>query len=217
MNSTKQTNKFTKFLRNHAALLLLIFCIVSIATVVLAVTLSRTPTLPDNPVVGNPDDDGHEDPKPPVKEKVTVYFASPVNYTSIGMAFTDDDTWFVLNPSLGFWMTHDGVDLVADEGTEVVAMYDGVVVAAEENDFGLGNYVTIDHGEGVIVTYASLGEVDVLKGQQISKGDRLGTVSSTSAHEHKQGAHLHVEVMKDNVVVDPLPYINGKIYREIEK
>ena len=62
MNTTKQPNKFTRFLRNNAALLLLIFCVLAIAAVVLAVTLTRAPdepVIPDNPVVvdpGNNDD-----------------------------------------------------------------------------------------------------------------------------------------------------------------
>ena len=59
MNSAKQTNKFTRFLRNNAALLLLIFCVLAITAVVLAVTLTRkpdTPVIPDSPVIGGPDD-----------------------------------------------------------------------------------------------------------------------------------------------------------------
>lgn len=213
MNSTRQTNKFTRFLRNHAALLLLIFCVIAIATVVLAVTLSRAPALPDNPVVGNPENP--DDPQPTVKDKVKVYFAAPVKYTAIGMRFTDDDTMFVFNASLGYWATHDGIDLLAAEGAEVVAMYDGVVIDVDDT-FGKGNFVTVDHGDNVIVTYASLGKVDVLKGQQLTKGEHIGTVSATAADEHKQGSHLHIEVVKNDQVVNPLPYIDGEIYREVE-
>lgn len=214
MNSTRQTNKFTRFLRNHAALLLLIFCVIAIATVVLAVTLTREPTLPDNPVGGRPDDNP-DSTEPAVKEKVKVYFDAPVKFTSIGMHFTDDDTMFVFNASLGYWATHDGIDLLAAEGTEVVAMYDGVVIDIDET-FGKGNYVTVDHGDNVIVTYASLGDVDVLEGQRLTKGEHIGTVSASAADEHKQGSHLHIEVVKNDQIVNPLPYIDGEIYREID-
>ena len=77
MNTTKKTNKFTRFLRNNAALLILILCILAIATVVLAVTLTRpnpdTPVIPDNPVVGDPDDKDPDNNKPDIKDKIKVY------------------------------------------------------------------------------------------------------------------------------------------------
>ena len=219
MNTTKKTNKFTRFLRNNAALLILIFCVIAIATVVLAVTLTRdntpdNPVIPDNPVVKDPDD--NDDPAPGVKDKVKVYFTSPVKNTSTGMGYTDGkDTLFVFNSTLNDWASHKGVDLVAADGTEVTSMYDGTVIDVKET-FAMGNIVTIDHGDNVVATYASLADVQVVRGQTVKKGDKIGAVSTTASNEFMDGAHLHLEVAVKGASVDPTPYVNGEIFREFD-
>lgn len=221
MNTTKQPNKFTRFLRNNAALLILIFCVLAIASVVLAVTLTRdktpdTPIIPDNPVVKDPDDT-NKDPDPVIKDKVKVYFSSPVAHTSISMGYTDGkDTMFVFSSTLNDWASHKGVDLVAADGTAVSAMYDGTVIDVKET-FAMGNIVTIDHGDNVVATYASLSDVQVTKGQTVKKGDKIGAASTTASNEFMDGAHVHLEIAKDGKNVDPMPYVNGTIYREIEQ
>lgn len=219
MNSTNQTNKFTRFLRNNAALLLLIFCAVAISAVVIAVSV--TGNEPDAPVGGTP-----EDPvvtPPIVDEKPTptvitekVYFASPVAYKSVGMEYTDDQLLFVYNPTLNQWATHKGIDLLAAENSPVTAMYDGTVLEVGES-YGMGHYVKVDHGENVVATYASLADVQVVAGQNVAKGDKLGVVSTTASYEFSDGAHLHLEVAKNGEQVDPTDYVEGKIYREITK
>lgn len=221
MNTTKKTNKFTRFLRNNAALLILIFCVLAIASVVLAVTLTRdntpdNPIIPDNPVVKDPNDD-NKDPEPVVKDKIKVYFSSPVAHTKVSMGYTDGkDTLFVFNSTLNDWASHKGVDLVAADGTAVNSMYDGTVIDVKET-FGMGNIVTIDHGENVVATYASLSDVQVVKGQKVKKGDKIGAVSTTASNEFMDGAHLHLEVAVKGANVDPMSYVNGEIFREIEQ
>ena len=213
-------------MRTHAALLVIIFCVLAITAVVLAVTLTRTdtPIIPDDPVVSNPGNDDDDDPNknkpgnnPTDKEKVKVYFMKPVEYTNIDLAYTSgiDEDLFVFNPTLGWWATHYAVDLAAADGTKVVAMYDGIVVDVDE-DIARGYYVTIDHGDNVVATYASLSNVQVVEGQQVKQGDTLGAVSTSAGNECENGAHLHLEVYKDDAVVDPMPYVKGEIYREVE-
>lgn len=219
MNTTKKTNKFTRFLRNNVALLLLIFCVIAIATVVLAVTLTRdnTPVIPDNPdnpVVKDPDDNNN--PAPVIKEKVKVYFSAPVNHTAIGMEYTDGkDVLFVFSSTLNEYSAHKGVDLVASDGAQVNAMYDGTVIDVKES-FAMGNVVTIDHGDNVVATYASLSDVKVVKGQTVKKGEQIGAVSTSASNEFMDGAHLHLEVAVKNANVDPMPYVNGEIFREFD-
>lgn len=220
MNTTKKTNKFTRFLRNNAALLILIFCVIAIATVVLAVTLTRpntdTPVIPNDPVVKDPDDNDNKDPQPVIKDKVKVYFAAPLAHTSVSMGYTDGkDTLFVFSSTLNEWSSHKGVDLVANEGTAVAAMYDGTVVDVSET-FGMGKTVKIDHGDNVVATYASMDDVQVVKGQTVKKGDKIGVVSTTASNEFKDGAHLHLEVAVSGKSVDPMPYVNGTIFREFD-
>ncbi len=219
MNSTNQTNKFTRFLRNNAALLLLIFCAVAISAVVIAVSV--TGNEPDAPVGGTPDDSVvtppivDEKPTPTViTEK--VYFTSPVAYKSVGMDYTDDQLLFVYNPTLNQWLTHKGIDLLAAENSPVTAMYDGTVLEVGES-YGMGHYVKVDHGENVVATYASLTDVQVVAGQNVAKGDKLGVVSTTASYEFSDGAHLHLEVAQNGKQVDPTNYVEGKIYREITK
>ena len=223
MNSTKQPSKFRRFLRNNAALLLLIFCVLAITAVVLAVTLTRdTPVIPDDPVVNNPNDDNPgtkpDDDKPstPSKKKVQIYFSAPIKYTSIGMDFTDGgDNMFVFNNTLEMWETHKALDLLATEGSEVSAMFEGTVVKVGST-YKHGDYVVIDHGDNVIATYASLQNVQVQAGQKLSQGDVIGEASISASAEYIDGAHVHLQIAVNGVDVDPTPYVSGKIFREVE-
>ena len=224
MNRTKQPSKFKRFLRNNAALLLLIFCVLAITAVVLSVTLTRnTPVIPDDTVVNKPNDDqggnkpDDDTPNPPSKEKVKIYFTAPLKYTGKSMDYTSGaDNPFEYNRTLEVWAAHKAVDLLASEGTDVVAMYEGTVIDVGST-FNEGNYVVIDHGDNVIATYASLQNVQVQKNQKVSQGEVIGEVSISASAEYLDGAHLHLQVKKNNVVVDPTPYINGTVYREVER
>ena len=225
MNSTKQPSKFRRFLRNNAALLLLIFCVLAITAVVLAVTLTRNaPVIPDDPVVNNPNDDQPGNTKPdddtpntPGKTKIKVYFSSPVKNGKTGMDYTSKDGYPVeYNRTLEAWVYHEALDLLADEGTDVVAMFDGTVIKVG-NSVSHGEYVVVDHGDNVIVTYASLQNVTVKENQKIKQGEALGEVSISASEEFMDGTHVHLEITNNGVVVDPKPYVNGEIYREIEQ
>lgn len=221
MNTTKPKSKFSRFLKNNAALLLIIFCVLAITAVVLAVTLSKTADPVDNPVVvePNPDDDKKPViPDPVVPQIEKVYFASPIAASKITVQYSDGSDDALLEPSatLGWWKAHMGVDIAAAEGTNVAAMYDGTVIDVKY-DLGMGNMVVIDHGDNVIATYASLGEVAVDKGEEVKKGDTIGTVGTTAEYEFADGAHLHLSVTKDDKTVNPTPYVNGTIFREVEK
>ncbi len=218
--NNNETNKLTRFLRNHAALLLLIFCVVAIASVVLIVTLAdeQAPVIDDVPVGGTditpskPDD---VEPQQPTCVK--VYFAAPVAFKSVSMEYSDGaELMFVFNKTLGSWSTHKGVDLVADEGVAVNAMFDGTVVDVSES-YGMGGVVKIDHGDNVVCTYASLSDIKVVKGQQVSKGEAIGAASTTASYEFSDGAHVHLEVAVDGKSVDPMPYIDGEIFREVRQ
>ena len=222
-NTTKQPSKFRRFLRNNAALLLLIFCVLAIAAVVLAVTLTRdnNSVIPDNPVTGNPDDNKPnvkpDDDKPSTPtEKIDIHFASPLDYTKVGLDFTfGPDHLFVYKQTLNEYSSHKAVDLHAAEGTEVKSMYDGTVIESKLSYLD-GYYVVIDHGDNVIATYASLSDVQVNVGDTVKQGDVLGYVSTTARCEFKEGPHLHLEVTADGKKVDPMPYVKGEVYRTVE-
>lgn len=99
---------------------------------------------------------------------------------------------------------HTGVDLVADEGVDVVATADGVVVEATFNDLK-GNFVVIRHSDQFKTQYFHLLKSTVSKGSTVKKGQVIGTVGSTGVLSTNN--HLHYEVLKDGEAVDPVEYL----------
>ncbi len=100
---------------------------------------------------------------------------------------------------------HNGIDLAAKTGTSIYAPCYGKVTFAGVRS-GYGNYVVIDHGEGYTTTYAHMNSINVTEGQVVSVGDKIGTVGKTG---RVTGAHLHFEVLLNDVFVDPMNYIAG--------
>jgi murein DD-endopeptidase MepM/ murein hydrolase activator NlpD len=101
---------------------------------------------------------------------------------------------------------HKGVDIAAAAGTNVQAAGGGKVIEAANNHPKLGNYVKIDHGNGVVTLYAHLQKpMTALKGKDVFQGDVIGQVGSTGV---STGNHLHYGVYKDGVAQDPLKYFS---------
>ena len=119
-------------------------------------------------------------------------------------AFSTDR--LVYNETLADWRTHDGVDIAAEMGTEVLSAAAGTV-AAVENDPLMGTVITVDHPDGCRTTYANLQESPaVAVGDSVSAGQPIGTVG-TSAAEAAQGPHLHFSVSKEGIPLDPAAYL----------
>lgn len=98
---------------------------------------------------------------------------------------------------------HSGIDFAASKGTEVYASGDGLVVNVEKNYWGYGNVVTIDHGYGYETRYAHLSKFAVKKGQKVKRGQLVGYVGNTGK---ATGPHLHYEVLKNEIQVDPIHF-----------
>lgn len=96
-------------------------------------------------------------------------------------------------------MPHSGVDLRLPSGTPARAIADGQVAFAGEQFFG-GRSVVIDHGGGVFSLYYHLKEFSVAQGQEISRGDRIGSVGASG---RATGPHLHFGVRVPGGRVDP--------------
>lgn len=95
---------------------------------------------------------------------------------------------------------HTGRDLVADEGTPVVAVNRGRVVWTGELFFG-GNSIIIDHGLGLYSMYFHLSGISVKRSDIVEKGQKIGTVGSTG---RASGPHLHWGIRLLNARIDPL-------------
>lgn len=114
-----------------------------------------------------------------------------------------------INPATGEVFFHSGVDLLAAVGTNVLAIAPGTVAFA--NDQGsYGKLVIINHSGGLQSRYAQLDNIKVTVGQQVKKGDLLGTVG-TSGKPSSSQPHLHFEMRSSSslgwVAQDPKGYL----------
>ena len=108
------------------------------------------------------------------------------------------------NPVYKLVMRHDGLDLIASQGTPIYAAAGGKVSMIIRSHRGKGNTVEINHGNGFTTRYCLLGEISVSDGQKIRRGQKIGTVGiSTSV----SAPHLHFEVRRKGVVQDPVNYL----------
>ena len=202
--------------------LLILLCIASVATVIaLAATgnfgeqsIENNNDNTDIPTVGDPDDNPSDNPsdKPIVKPDPPVDDTpvdTPLTFTAPCMGtvtVTYSDTVLVWNSTLGQYSTHLAVDFVAED-LRVLAVAGGTVKEVGYDALD-GNYVIITHKDGYESRYFSLGDGVTLKaGDTVAEGDVIGTMSTTMAKESLDGNHLHFEMSKDGVDIDPLSVI----------
>ncbi len=98
---------------------------------------------------------------------------------------------------------HKGIDIAARTGNPVIAPADGIVADCV-NRPDMGNYVTIDHKNGVSTGYAHLLRYTVWKGKSVKKGEVIGFVGNSG---RSTGSHLHYSVMLNGVPVNPRKYL----------
>ena len=109
--------------------------------------------------------------------------------------------------TMGDWRTHSGLDIAAVVGTEVSAVSSGTVEQVYQDDL-MGTTVMINHGDGLRSIYSNLASVPtVAEGDTISTGTVIGSVGNTALAEGERPAHLHLEMTKDGLAVDPVWYL----------
>ena len=120
------------------------------------------------------------------------------------------------NPFLKAQKEHNGIDIMAPIGTEVISAAAGTVESVEKAQKGLGNRITIDHGGGIKTTYSHLSAMMVKSGRQVERGTIIGRVGNSGA---TFAPCLHYEVIRDGEYQDPVNYffadINPEQYREM--
>jgi LysM repeat protein len=100
-----------------------------------------------------------------------------------------------------YWSGHLGIDIAATEGTPIVAADAGVVTMAQGGwNYGYGNVVMIDHGNGYITLYGHLSQINVVPCQAVYAGTLIGLAGNTG---NSFGAHLHFEVRLNGGFVNP--------------
>lgn len=112
-----------------------------------------------------------------------------------------------LHPIQNVWRMHNGYDLVSPGGTPIYAVHDGEVEIARVVGT-YGNYIKLNHGDGVETGYAHLSAfgAGIVPGAKVRAGQVIGEVGSTGG---STGAHLHFEVLIDGKFVDPLEFMRS--------
>ena len=112
------------------------------------------------------------------------------------------------NPLYNVDIRHEGIDLVAPQGSPVYASADGVVSSVVRANKGLGNIVEIDHRNGYVTRYALLGDIGVPQGRTVKRGQKIGTVGISST---TFAPHLHYEVLRGGKVLDPVHFLFASV------
>lgn len=106
-----------------------------------------------------------------------------------------------INPVTGEAGTHNGIDIPAAAGTPIVVRASGTVSRVDYQAGGAGNYIVVDHGNGIETKYFHMQDRSALEaGQRVSEGDILGNVGTTG---RSTGPHLHYELWQDGQTKDP--------------
>lgn len=99
---------------------------------------------------------------------------------------------------------HEAIDIGGVEGSSIFAADSGVVVYSGWSEYGYGNMVVIDHGNGWQTAYAHLQYVSVGCGAAVYRGDTIGALGTTG---NSTGPHLHFEMKLGGANVNPLGYV----------
>ena len=113
-----------------------------------------------------------------------------------------------VSPMSGASSNHKGIDIGASAGADIIAAADGTVTAASYSS-AAGNYVMIDHGNGVVTVYAHMSSIGVSYGQYVTAGQYVGAVGSTGV---STGPHCHFEIRINGAQTDPAAYFSGLSY-----
>ncbi len=130
-------------------------------------------------------------------------FVRPVD-GEIARNFAKDT--LIYSETLDEWITHLGIDIKAERTTVVKSSEKGKVTAIK-NDPRYGLTVIVEHVNGFKTLYSNLLTTEfVSEGEEIEKGQSIGTVGNSASFEICDEPHLHFEILKDNVNVDPTIY-----------
>lgn len=133
-----------------------------------------------------------------------ISFAMPIEGEII-RGFAKDN--LVYSETLQEWIVHTALDIKAESRDVVKASAEGTV-AAIKNDPRYGLTVIIEHDGGFKTVYSNLLTAEfVVEGEQVKQGQTIGTVGSSATFEIADESHLHFEMLKDSVYVDPSIYI----------
>lgn len=136
--------------------------------------------------------------------KKELSFEKPVE-GEISRDYAKDN--LIYSETLQEWVTHMGIDIKAEK-TAVVKSSEAGTIKSIKNDPRYGLTIVIDHEDGLQTVYSNLLTSEfVVEGEKVEKGQSIGTVGNTATFEIADEAHLHFEILKDSIPVDPNIYL----------
>lgn len=120
-----------------------------------------------------------------------------------GYKYVSSNYGYRSDPFTGETKFHSGIDVPAPSGTPVVAAASGTVEWSEHN-WSAGNWIGINHGNGVYTIYMHMSALLVSPGAYVNKGQAIGLVGTTGS---STGNHLHFSIRKNGVYVSPWQYV----------
>lgn len=137
--------------------------------------------------------------------EISAKFIWPVASRQVSQAYSAGAP--VYSQTMKDWRIHTGTDLSAQAGEEVLACANGQVLETTTDPL-LGNLVTIEHGDFVF-SYCGLGEdFAVSPGDTVTQGQVIGAITAVP-QESAESPHLHLEVRRDQVCLDPQSLLEG--------
>lgn len=128
----------------------------------------------------------------PLKGKITKGYSSDVP---------------IYSKTLDQFIVHSGIDIEAPADTQVLAVADGTVTKVYTDD-KLGLSIEVSHSGGIITKYSNLSTTKMVgEGDVVKKGQAISGVGNTALFESLESPHLHFEVLKDGVPIDPSDYV----------
>ncbi len=163
------------------------------------------------------DAEAQSDPESPSTPEIPAYTGpalpagATMDYVDLGLTNTVTPVLGELtspygyrdHPVSGEYLFHSGADLAADIGTPVKAFADGTVDFIGESE-AYGLYIQLDHGNGVKTFYCHCSALYAQKGEEVSAGQTIAAVGDTG---NATGPHLHLEIKRDGVLLNPGYYI----------
>lgn len=138
------------------------------------------------------------------EQKKELNFVKPVE-GEIVREYAKDN--LIYSETLKEWTTHMGIDIKADK-TTVVKTAEAGTVKSIKNDPRYGLTIVIEHENAFQTVYSNLLTSEfVVEGEKVEKGQSIGTIGNTAVFEIADEPHLHFEILKESLPVDPNIYI----------
>lgn len=138
-------------------------------------------------------------------ENVSYEYRAYTGDTAVPVAgYNSSGFGYRLHPIKGEVRFHYGTDFAAWSGEDIVSFAAGTVIFAGQSD-SYGNYIKIDHGDGWESLYAHCSKLLVDSGDEVEAGQKIALVGETGL---ATGPHLHFELTKDGVYMNPEYYVN---------